>query len=284
MREVLKIFEKKTSPGDFKCSASQGLSIYPLVRIFVLSHAVSLTEATVRKACDSFLKLCLVLDLLLEGNKGQPIAAPELRTRIVAHSQAFLKAHGEDAVIPKFHYSLHLPGMLHQHQRLISCFCHERKHKQIKAIADNLHKVTNTFEYTVMMDVLGKSFLNLQEYTIWTKPSLIKAKPASDQLLAELVIAFGFAQAHGSMVGLVADFQPGQTCERGDVVVVGTMVAEVWLHVQLANGEVHSLVSAWQPLGQNRFAIREQPCWIATNVINKAVLHRRCDGEALIVP
>ena len=86
------------------------------------------------------------------------------------------------------------------------------------------------------------------------------------------------------MVGLVTDFQPGQTCERGDVVVVGTMVAEVWLHVQLASGEVHSLVSAWQPLGQNRFAIREQPCWIATNVINKAVLHRRCDGEALIVP
>lgn len=283
-REVLQIFEKKIPLGDFKCSASQGLSIYPMVRIFVLVHAVSLAEATVRQACNSFLKLCLVLDLLLEGNKGKAISAPELRTRIRAHCEEFLKAHGEDAVIPKFHYALHLPGMLHRHQRLVSCFCHERKHKQIKVIADNLRKVTNTFEQTVMVDVLGKSFFSLQEYKLWTKPSLMKAKPASDQLVAELVTAFGVAEAFGSMVGLVADFQPGQTCERGDTVLVETIVAEVWLHVQLANGEVHSLVSVWQSLGQNRFKIREQPCWIATNTINKAVLHRRCDGEAIIVP
>ncbi|OLQ13463.1 hypothetical protein AK812_SmicGene2515 [Symbiodinium microadriaticum] len=274
-REVLQIFEKKVPLGEFKCSASQGLSIYPLVRIFVLVHAVSLAEATVRQACNSFLKLCMVLDLLLEGNKGQPIGAPELRTRIAAHSQAFLKVHGEEAVIPKFHYALHLPSQLHRHGRLISCFCHERKHKQIKAVADNLHKVTTTFEHTVMADVVGKSFLNFEGYKLWTKPSLMKAKPASDQLAVELATAFGVAQALGSMVGLVAEFQPGQTCERGDTVLVETIVAEVWLHVQLANGEVHSLVSVWQSLGQNRFQVREQPCWIATNTINKAVLHRR---------
>ena len=136
-----------------------------------------------------------------------------------------------------------------------------------------------------MADVVGKSFLNFEGYKLWTKPSLMKAKPASDQLAVELATAFGVAQALGSMVGLVAEFQPGQTCERGDTVLVETIVAEVWLHVQLANGEVHSLVSVWQSLGQNRFQVREQPCWIATNTINKAVLHRRCDGhEALIVP
>ena len=283
-REVLKIFEKKTVPGDFKCSASQGLSIYPLLRLFVLLHANSLTGAAVRMACDSFLKLCLVLDFLLEGNKGKAISPQELRSRIVAHSQAFLKVHSEDAVIPKFHYSLHLPGMLHQHQRLVSCFCHERKHKQIKMIANNLHKVTKTFEFTVMEDVLGRSFLSLQEHKFWTKPSVTKAKPASEELVAELVASFGLPQAMGSLAGLVADFQPGQTCERGDTVVVGAVVAEVWLHVQLANGEVHSLVSVWEPLGKNRFSVREQPTWIPTNTIDKAVLHRRCNGEALIVP
>ena len=236
---------KKIPLGDFKCSASQGLSIYPMVRIFVLVHAVSLAEATVRQACNSFLKLCLVLDLLLEGNKGKAISAPELRTRIRAHCEEFLKAHSEDAVIPKFHYALHLPGMLHRHQRLVSCCCHERKHKQIKVIADNLRKVTNTFEHTVMVDVLGKSFFSLQEYKLWTKPSLMKAKPASDQLVAELVTAFGVAQAFGSMVGLVADFQPGQTRERGDTVLVETIVAEVWLHVvsTLIQLKVHLLSS-----------------------------------------
>eukprot|EP00439_Symbiodinium_sp_Y106_P052341 s6562_g7.t1 len=222
-KEVLQIFETKIPLGDFKCSASQGLSIYPMVRIFVLVHAVSLAEATVRQACNS--KEFDTNHELEEDlpNKGKAISAPELRTRIRAHCEEFLKAHSEDAVIPKFHYALHLPGMLHRHQRLVSCCCHERKHKQIKVIADNLRKVTNTFEHTVMVDVLGKSFFSLQEYKLWTKPSLMKAKPASDQLVAELVTAFGVAQAFGSMVGLVADFQPGQTRERGDTVLVETI-------------------------------------------------------------
>ena len=49
MQEVLNIFEKKTAPGDFKPSAPQGLSMCPLLRLFVLVHGMPLSEATVCK-------------------------------------------------------------------------------------------------------------------------------------------------------------------------------------------------------------------------------------------
>ena len=59
-------------------------------------------------AVKSFLKLCKVLDLLLDGNRGNPLDADTLQDAVVEHLKAVLASHGELGVIPKFHYALHL--------------------------------------------------------------------------------------------------------------------------------------------------------------------------------
>ena len=257
-KEVLETMEKKIA-SDFKCSASQGLSLYPLLRLFILCKAQNgeLSAATM-PAARCFLDLCRVLDLLHECNKGRAIRHDELATALEKHAKSFLAVHGAEACIPKFHFALHLPWMLQQHKVLYSCFCHERKHREIKMIANNIHKVTPTFERTILEDVWGRAFLGMKEPHAFEFPCLNGPKPAGTQLLAEITRVFGSAE--GAQASTVCRFEPGQTCERGDIVLCsGGHVAEVWLHVQPKGKQLHSLVAPWIALGQNRFQVCKHP-------------------------
>ena len=170
--ETLQCFQKKTAPDEFRASASQSLNSYPLLRLFVLGLGVM--DMALSLAVKSFLKLCKVLDLLLDGNRGNPLDADTLQDAVVEHLKAVLASHGELGVIPKFHYALHL-GLIAREKALISCFTHERKHKEIKRKADELHNPQHWFEDAVMKDVWGRALLDLQD-TATMQPHLMSPK------------------------------------------------------------------------------------------------------------
>ena len=147
--QTLRIFDKRISPGDFKCSASQGLNLYPLLRLFLPS--LRGIPGLLAKAISSCLNLFLVLDLLLRGNRGEQVPPDDLEAAILKHCRGFIDAHGSEATVPKFHYSLHVAGFARK-KPLSSCFTHERKHRQIEQLANEIHNPGDWFEKSVFRD------------------------------------------------------------------------------------------------------------------------------------
>ena len=280
-QEALRHFEKKHEPGEyFKGEASACLSAYSMLRIFLLSLDRATWGEELDKAARSFLKLCTVLDLLLAGNRGQDVNAQQLQGKIVAHCRAFLVAYGRDRVIPKFHYALHL-GLIAETKQLISCFTHERKHRHIKQIANNMHNPQDWFERSVFKDVWGRVLLTLEEASETLQPHLVSPAAAPALLQFQLAAAFGPEAAINAGVSLNAVVAPGQSCQRGDIVLCNNgRVAELWLHTRLSDGRLMSLLSFLESRGGNKFKCTGNAEFVESALISRACIFSR-DGDVL---
>lgn len=93
--------------GDFKSSASEALSLYPVLREFV----AQITDHRLKMARNSFKGIALVLDNLRLASAGK-ITGDDLHASILTHLQAFKAAYGEDRMVPKAHYAMHLAEQL----------------------------------------------------------------------------------------------------------------------------------------------------------------------------
>ena len=117
--------------GDFSCSASELLTVLPMLQRY-LTHTV-----LARKECERECRcLLLVLDYLerIVGMKSgrNVIDAATLQDKIEAHLQAFKEVYGEDLMRPKHHYILHLAGCFILFGCLLSTLVNERRHKVVK--------------------------------------------------------------------------------------------------------------------------------------------------------
>ena len=158
--DVLSLFTKGLTKGGFKEAASQCLCVYPLLRC-MLQHSPDVKQALVPEM-QTFSALCDVLDYLSAGNRGAHIKPDVLQTLIMKHCNFFLKAHGEEPVIHKFHMAMHLPMNLLKFGHLISCFTHERQHKHVKRIADALRTSQKGFALSVATDVWDHQMQDLR--------------------------------------------------------------------------------------------------------------------------
>ncbi|CAE7346527.1 unnamed protein product [Symbiodinium sp. CCMP2592] len=285
--ETLRIFDKRIPPGEFKCSASQGLNLYPLLRLFLLSLATGSIPDLLAKAMTSCLNL--FLDLLLKGNRGEQVPPDDLEAAILKHCRAFLSAYGSEHVVPKFHYSLHL-GAFARKKPLISCFTHERKHRQIKQLANEIHNPGDWFEKSVFRDVWGEVILQMQADSFSLQPHLLspkKATTATISLQAMLNANFG-DRACGATFSFQAVCRPGQSCEKGDLVLLSSGdVVQVWLHCRLYDGDMCTLYSILKPLGKNRFLLDDSTARFIPSVhIQRACYYKKCpkDGEVMVTP
>ena len=121
--------KSSVSSGVWHADASEGLSLCPVLASFV-RHEL-LDKGVAVDHCRVFLLLCVVVDLLLCVPRGCVIA-DELHDAILAHHRGFVDTYGEGAVVPKFHYAVHLPEFLRRFGMLPSCLLHERKHRVAK--------------------------------------------------------------------------------------------------------------------------------------------------------
>ncbi|CAE7273141.1 unnamed protein product [Symbiodinium sp. CCMP2592] len=286
INETLQLFKKKTSPNEFKSSASQGLNAYPLVRMFLLSLDVSSMNDALKLAVKSFLKLCIVLDILLSINRGESDASRGLEGAIHQHCQAFKTAHGEDHITPKFHYAQHL-GSMAATKDLVSCFTHERKHKEVKNFADHIKNPTKGFEDAIMKDVLGRFLLAMEGSTGLVQPHLISPKPASPLLMASLVSAFGAESVGQAQGAFAAQVSPGCIVHKADFVKLKSGdVAEVWLHARLGSGDLVTLLQPFAGLGRNMYQQNAEGArFVASSGIQSACLYvPEGPGRVRVVP
>ena len=85
-----KVFKKKQESAEVKCSASEGLSLYAVLRFLFLQKAHEF--GAVRLEIESYLRLCRVIDLLQGIRKGSTHSSV-LRNAILDHLRGYLNAY-----------------------------------------------------------------------------------------------------------------------------------------------------------------------------------------------
>ena len=136
-----KRFKNSMAAKTFNASASEALSIYPVMANYLRRHCLPVFnrvgQAQALQHCELFFALCHVLDLLMHVHDDH--VTPNLLERTLAtFAQAHITLFGEDACPPKFHYALHLWQFLERFGALPNCLVHERKHKLVTRYLEDL--------------------------------------------------------------------------------------------------------------------------------------------------
>ena len=103
----------------FKGSASEGLSLYTVIRAY-LQHYRLLSHGSpeIVLGTQSYLALAGCLDELKETMRGE--GNPDaLASYIRTHLEAFKVSYGQEHMVPKHHFTLHLPGFLRRDKLLL---------------------------------------------------------------------------------------------------------------------------------------------------------------------
>ena len=116
--------------GAFKCSASEGLSLYAVVGHFLV--VVVKKSGRCVAEVDTYSALCDVIDSLMLATRS----AIDPKTLLEAVEACLEHVHlsfGMEWSVPKMHWLLHFYDFYRKHGKLITCWPLERKHNTPKA-------------------------------------------------------------------------------------------------------------------------------------------------------
>ena len=262
--------------------------MYPVMRAFLQEKLPNIRDHECRECCRCFFILCEVLDLLYETAAPQDPStqAAALEQKIAAHLELFKRCYGVEKVIPKAHLNMHLGDLLRRHGVLLSCFVHERRHKEIKRYANNLDSMQAGSEKHILQLELEEHLKNLLVFSE-RKAGLVNPKAAAGLVQSAFCDFFSLPGCPGLLVSMSCHVGNGRLCKREDVVVVrgpnGDDVAQVWFHVEF-NGHGYTCMSEWRNLGRNRFRTCEEPVFRATNAICRLCAFKKEGDRALVIP
>ena len=184
LEQVFESKRKKSSrkAGTFKCTASEGLSLYLVVAMFTIAVALRDPQHPCRLACLALVALCDLVDKLHAVPLG--VVTPDmLRQAVQAFLEACEAAGWTSHLHSKFHWLVHIPIELLRFGMLCACFVHERKHRMVKRYSNDVQN-TRAFERSVLSEVLSHHFTRLRKPdTFSLDVGLVDPRPASKQLL-----------------------------------------------------------------------------------------------------
>ena len=275
------IFKKKQS-GDIRCSASEGLSVYAVIRC-VLQMKVDQGELTgIDGAVDSYFLLCRVLDLL-QGIKSERTTAAALNAAVQSHLQAFLRVYHGHRWLPKHHYSLHLAHQFSSHQGLLSCWALERKHKEIKRYGNAIFNASSQFEHSILRDSL---IAQIQDLCVHEALEVGLVEPAEAHQNATTLLQRSLGVTELPLISRQAVYSPGAVCWSGDLVLYemeGYKVGKVLFHAQVGN-TTWTCLCPLSSLGCNKFREGHQNVLVETSAIRDTVTYCARPGCVIVVP
>ena len=131
---LLALEPKYFSEEQWKANASTQLSLWPLLHFALETSLPDAIRGRIETSLKSFRLLCedlkFVLLLKHAGLKSALHCWQHVQTR---HMEAFVLAHGKDALRPKHHFRLHLAEDFSKFECMYDCNTMERKHRLCKA-------------------------------------------------------------------------------------------------------------------------------------------------------
>lgn len=145
----------------------------------------------------------------------------------------------QDLAHSKFHWLCHFQDHQKKLSFLPSCFCHERKHKQVKKYSSNTFN-TAGYEFSILKELCAQDLHDLQQEEVFATHARLKDRcRPSKRVISQLQEHLAFNHVYTCSV---ASLNPAGTASKGDVVLYGDMEAgEVYFHMEIDN-EVLTLV------------------------------------------
>jgi hypothetical protein len=262
----------RDSAGDqhrVKCSASEVLRAHEMLRYIVAKRVPRIAAldpqlASVSAACD-------VLDVLTSAKRGTleiRTAAVALQRCVSTHMALHVAAYGEGYVRPKFHWNFDLPAQLLRDGMVIDSFIIERRHLQVKAVAEPVRNTTG-FERSVLAGITNASLRPGGDGCIHglLGRAVRRVSPgiaASRQLkVYGLHVECGDVVTHGDAAGIVS------ACLSVD----GTLTVAVELLAKVGEHTPHW--GCWELTGSFK-------TWIAAHIV-QCVAWKAAGGSAILV-
>ena len=274
---------KKHTEGELKCSASEGLSLYPIIRHMLAELVGNHPEPIVQGAIASYYSLADVLDLLVKNRLEQDISPVTLQTAITKYLQLRVGVYGPEHLPPKGHFINHLPFVLEKNP-VLACWVHERKHRELKRLANNFTNANKTlsFENGLLRSAVLSQMHAVETLQVERGLELDSPEPASDTVQAHVIRFLGLDTGIKVLASMAAFVNPFTKCCAKDVAFTGTEVGEIWFHVSV-DGKHLSCFSPWVPMGDNKFRKVDAPKFIKTSQIVKCLVVRQDSHETVTV-
>eukprot|EP00435_Cladocopium_sp_Y103_P051664 s2140_g16.t1 len=242
-----KRLEAHKKAGKIKAPASEILTIYPILQYFCKTIGA---QASCQVACKAFLSQCHFLDLLVSlPHRG--VSGCQLDQAAEICHQLFDDAGWTKYKIKKFHWMLHYGDSLETHEMLLSCFCQERKHKEILTAAKDVTNLSR-YEASVYKEICAKQLHALQSPLPDSIALTSNCKPTA--AILNLLHSFGLIP-HGAECFTCASFHfSGGSVHKKDLVLLQASADEgLWGCAQILlifaiDGHVQCMVSPFQLL------------------------------------
>ena len=266
--------------GTFKCAASEALSVYAIIRMWVQSAVLPTCEGVERVACLCYIAACTVIDLLKRTQRaGHTVTPVALHRATVDCLRYFLAAFGVEAWIPKCHLALHFGLLLQWHGYLCSCFVHERKHKIVKLYGNHMDRLTH-FERVVLREV----FFSQRAALRTTNRFCLVPHTQKPSKRAMAVLSEAFPDAVDIMIAPEVHIGDCGRCAKGDVVMLQTgVVARVWMHA-VVDGAMYSCISRFARGDGEKWVVRREPVFVETSEIKEALIYNATGDIVVVIP
>ena len=208
-----KLFNHKKA--QLKASASQMLSLYPVVEYFTRTCCL-LPECQATK--DMFLAWCSVMDILVASSNIVPVAG-HLQLAVETALNLTVQAGFGNSMVPKFHWCLHYEAPMQNLAGLPSTWATERKHKIARRYGNNLFN-TSQYEDTLLKEITASHVAFLREDAEYKHGShLLEPYTASKKLHAYLHSNNIVRQDQHCEASSKAKLDSGHVCKVGDFVL-----------------------------------------------------------------
>ena len=234
---------------SLRCTASEGLSLFPVMALFCEMLAMRHPSAIVRRHAECFILFAIVAGMVVRSVKGK-VCADALLAACQAFLTFFKELHGDGKVTPKFHYMFHLCFYLLRFWFLPNCLVHERKHKGIKRFANAVFNTSIDWDKSVLREFSCLHIERLISFPLMqfsAQAGLQEGKPPSRRMLPVIQRALGPFPKDQLQVARTARVNEFERVSVGDVVTIGNatppLIGQVVMHISVRVGVAVEFVS-----------------------------------------
>ena len=246
--------------GTLKATASEGLSLLPVMANFLNAIAEQTQSETLKTHVSCFLHLAQIIGCIMRSSRVA-VDPAALERSICSYLSAFQALYGPDCMTIKFHFSLHFPAFLRRWRILPNCFVHERKHKQAKRFGNEVRNTSSNWDASVLREVTNHRLSALTGARFATDAGLISPHAVNGKMLALLQQELGLYPADSFATAVCARINEWEHCCKNDVVMLKgdgqAIVGQVAWHasVTIAN-EVHTLscLTQWDAISNGTWS------------------------------
>ena len=286
--------------NSFGGTASEQLSFLPVFRRF--------TEAVISKSplglqftaeITSMLALADVVDCLQAITRDHVVGEDHLYQLIATHLHAYRSAYGEDNMMPKHHYSIHLPKQMQAHGRLFACFVHERRHQEIRKHTMQRRTLTG-YEAGLMEEVICDNIADMMDLDLWREGGLVEPVHQFSRRMHSMLCSALNCDEDEDLKTAAEMVMNRCRFMKGDVVLVRTAAlqdwpcsatwrsygcAEVWFHL-LRNGTLYTCIAPWPVVSEgDRDAVlrmEDSPLLVPSYTLLAPLMHMRTDKQSCL--